>query len=36
MRIIVALGTAAFLMLAVIAGWAIVLIGSVPVTTLAK
>jgi hypothetical protein len=35
MRIIVALGTAAFLMLAAIAGWAIVLIGS-PVVTLAK
>jgi hypothetical protein len=36
MRMIVALGTAAYFMLAVIAGWAIVLIGSVPVTTLAK
>jgi hypothetical protein len=36
MRIIVALGTAAYLMLAVIAGWAIVLIGSAPVTMLAK
>jgi hypothetical protein len=36
MRIIVALGTAAFLMLAAVAGWAIVLIGSTPVLTLAK
>jgi hypothetical protein len=37
MRIIVALGgTAAFLMLAGIVGWAIVLIGSAPVTMLAK
>jgi hypothetical protein len=36
MRIIVALGAAAFLMLSVIAGWAIVLIGSAPVTMLAK